>query len=351
MDRLMIGLGQPHALLDTQYRMHPAISAFPAAHFYGGRLKDDPSTLSRSEAPLRLGPLASLGPLALLHVRGAREEAVRDGSVRNMAEAAAICDLLLELRGRGVDVRSASRVKAPPLHAMTPLALSRASLALPSPRAPPSRLSRNSRARTPSSSPPVPSAGAHLLCGAGCGHSRRRRRARPAGRLHRDRRWRAGLRGRRRAPLVRAVPRCGRLPRRRAAAQRRPHARATPAARPRRRRDARVGEQRAHRPRGSGPARGLGALPPRVERGLLAAAPQRRGLRAADGTDHRRAARLAVYRLQGAGREDADICGWQEDGTPATPPLHRDFKKIGYCGTFTGNSSPDTATQTDKSWL
>ena len=224
MDRLMIGLGQPHALLDTQYRMHPAISAFPAAHFYGGRLKDDPSTLSRSEAPLRLGPLASLGPLALLHVRGAREEAVRDGSVRNMAEAAAICDLLLELRGRGVDVRSASRVKAPPLHAMTPLALSRASLALPSPRAPPSRLSRNSRARTPSSSPPVPSAGAHLLCGAGCGHSRRRRRARPAGRLHRDRRWRAGLRGRRRAPLVRAVPRCGRLPRRRAAAQRRPHA-------------------------------------------------------------------------------------------------------------------------------
>ncbi|EOD36006.1 hypothetical protein EMIHUDRAFT_455171 [Emiliania huxleyi CCMP1516] len=43
--------------------------------------------------------------------------------------------------------------------------------------------------------------------------------------------------------------------------------------------------------------------------------------------------------------------GWQEDGTPATPPLHRNFKKIGYCGTFTGNSSPDTATQTDKSWL
>ena len=154
MDRLMIGLGQPHALLDTQYRMHPAISAFPAAHFYGGRLKDDPSTLSRSEAPLRLGPLASLGPLALLHVRGAREEAARDGSVRNMAEAAAICELLLELRGRGVDVRSASRVKAPPLHAMTPLALSLASLALPSPRAPPSRLSRDSRARTPSSSPP-----------------------------------------------------------------------------------------------------------------------------------------------------------------------------------------------------
>jgi hypothetical protein len=27
-------------LLDTQYRMHPAISAFPSAFFYGGQLKD-----------------------------------------------------------------------------------------------------------------------------------------------------------------------------------------------------------------------------------------------------------------------------------------------------------------------
>jgi len=73
-------------------------------------------------------------------------------------------------------------------------------------------------------------------------------------------------------------------------------------------------------------------------------------MRAADGTDHRdqRTARLAVYRELGGRMR---ICGWQEDGTPATPPLHRDFKKIGYCGTFTGNSSPDTATQTDKSWL
>jgi hypothetical protein len=26
-------------LLDTQYRMHPAISAFPSLHFYGGRLQ------------------------------------------------------------------------------------------------------------------------------------------------------------------------------------------------------------------------------------------------------------------------------------------------------------------------
>lgn len=27
-------------LLDTQYRMHPLISAFPSAYFYGGKLRD-----------------------------------------------------------------------------------------------------------------------------------------------------------------------------------------------------------------------------------------------------------------------------------------------------------------------
>lgn len=32
-------------LLDTQYRMHPSIRAFPDKHFYQGRLKDGPNVL------------------------------------------------------------------------------------------------------------------------------------------------------------------------------------------------------------------------------------------------------------------------------------------------------------------
>jgi len=39
MGRLLEG-GQPFRMLQEQYRMHPEISRFPAAHFYGGRLRD-----------------------------------------------------------------------------------------------------------------------------------------------------------------------------------------------------------------------------------------------------------------------------------------------------------------------
>jgi regulator of nonsense transcripts 1 len=38
-DRLS-GTGLRPLLLDTQYRMHPGVAAFPSAHVYGGRLKD-----------------------------------------------------------------------------------------------------------------------------------------------------------------------------------------------------------------------------------------------------------------------------------------------------------------------
>ena len=40
--------GAPVVMLSEQYRMDPAISAFPAAFFYGGRLKDHASVVQRA---------------------------------------------------------------------------------------------------------------------------------------------------------------------------------------------------------------------------------------------------------------------------------------------------------------
>jgi len=58
-------------VLDTQYRMHPAITAFPSREFYAGRLHDAPGMAERMAAPWHEGN-AGLGPLAFYDVRGAQ---------------------------------------------------------------------------------------------------------------------------------------------------------------------------------------------------------------------------------------------------------------------------------------
>ncbi|GLC68768.1 hypothetical protein PLESTF_000734600 [Pleodorina starrii] len=73
-------------LLDTQYRMHPAISAFPSAFFYGGKLRDG---VEAADKPVPRGfpwPHAAK-PLALVQVTGGREET--SGGVAEFAAAAA----------------------------------------------------------------------------------------------------------------------------------------------------------------------------------------------------------------------------------------------------------------------
>lgn len=49
----LLDAGVPARLLDTQYRMHPAIAAFPSRNFYGGRLKNGVSPEVRRASPER----------------------------------------------------------------------------------------------------------------------------------------------------------------------------------------------------------------------------------------------------------------------------------------------------------
>ena len=49
----LVQAGVAPCVLDTQYRMHPAIAEFPSDCFYGGRIRDGITALDRP-APLGL---------------------------------------------------------------------------------------------------------------------------------------------------------------------------------------------------------------------------------------------------------------------------------------------------------
>ncbi|KXZ52835.1 hypothetical protein GPECTOR_8g218 [Gonium pectorale] len=68
------GCGRSSMLLDTQYRMHPAISSWPRDTFYGGRVRDGPNVLSKSyDGVAELLGLA-WGPYVVVDVGTGREE-------------------------------------------------------------------------------------------------------------------------------------------------------------------------------------------------------------------------------------------------------------------------------------
>jgi hypothetical protein len=62
--------GAPATMLRTQYRMHPSVSAFPRALFYGGQLADGVSAEERAAA---FHADASFAPYVVWDVRGGRE--------------------------------------------------------------------------------------------------------------------------------------------------------------------------------------------------------------------------------------------------------------------------------------
>lgn len=82
--------GQGVQLLDTQYRMHPAISSFPRRHFYNGRLVDDESVQGENRAKQyhRDAIRPKLGPYVFLDISEGEETRSRDDrSIFNRAEA------------------------------------------------------------------------------------------------------------------------------------------------------------------------------------------------------------------------------------------------------------------------
>jgi len=97
----LAGAGVGAHLLDTQYRMHPAIASFPAGHFYGGRLVDGVAPRDRP-APRPFPWPDARSPVAFVPVEAGREaraggtgfhtagEPDGGGSYANAAEVAAV---------------------------------------------------------------------------------------------------------------------------------------------------------------------------------------------------------------------------------------------------------------------
>ena len=97
-ERLVHAGVKPH-LLETQYRMHPAISEFPRHHFYAGRLQDGIAGKSRPPAPGFAWPDPSQ-PVCLVVHSGAEQ---KDGdSFYNEAEVQKALETVNAFLGAGV---------------------------------------------------------------------------------------------------------------------------------------------------------------------------------------------------------------------------------------------------------
>ena len=92
-ERLAQG-NHPVWLLDTQYRSHPLISAFPSQRFYNGTVRDAPLVHGpRWNTPFHAHPSGFFQPLVFFNVRNGAEQRGGGTSVMNGAEVAFIQNL------------------------------------------------------------------------------------------------------------------------------------------------------------------------------------------------------------------------------------------------------------------
>ena len=106
LDRLMFGCGEEHTMLDTQYRMSPAISAFPSSMFYNGKLQNGDNV----KCPNYKGNVSLLNnseAYTFIQVNG-RESGARSGSYYNMDEARAVVRLVELIRDASLSYENKS---------------------------------------------------------------------------------------------------------------------------------------------------------------------------------------------------------------------------------------------------
>ena len=92
-------LSQPH-LLETQYRMHPSIAAFPSAAFYDSRLRDGVAAADRALATATSFPWpSSASPVAYVPCddSSSAEQSSNDSFI-NFKEAAVVIAAVEKLR-------------------------------------------------------------------------------------------------------------------------------------------------------------------------------------------------------------------------------------------------------------
>ncbi|GFH19880.1 uncharacterized protein HaLaN_16908, partial [Haematococcus lacustris] len=105
--RLQSG-GYPVRVLDTQYRMNPAISAFPSRQFYNGKLLDGESVVKETMSAWHAQPV--FGPLAFFDVAGRESIPANGASIQNKAEANMVLCIYRELVHRYPVLRKTASV-------------------------------------------------------------------------------------------------------------------------------------------------------------------------------------------------------------------------------------------------